>query len=224
MDPAYLGLYTKYAKILENRNALLKQASKGLPVDREELVAWSESLALAATDVYLRRRAYLLGFAPRAEEQMSAISDKKETLLLTLKADTDKETPEAVADDYRACFLSHLERECAAGCTLFGPHRDDIGILLSGLDARVYASQGQQRSIVLALKLAEGEYNREKTGDYPVFLLDDVLSELDASRRAYLLGAGEERQLIVTSCEETMCGAAENIIRVSGGNYVSAYR
>ena len=212
------------AVVLENRNALLKQASKGLPVDREELVAWSESLALAATDVYLRRRAYLLGFAPRAEEQMSAISDEKETLLLTLEADTDKETPEAVADDYRACFLSHLERECAAGCTLFGPHRDDIGILLSGLDARVYASQGQQRSIVLALKLAEGEYNREKTGDYPVFLLDDVLSELDASRRAYLLGAGGERQLIVTSCEETMCGAAENIIRVSGGNYVSAYR
>lgn len=224
VDTTYLGLYTKYAKILENRNALLKQASKGLPVDREELVAWSESLALAATDVYLRRRAYLLGFAPRAEEQMSAISDEKETLLLTLEADTDKETPEAVADDYRACFLSHLERECAAGCTLFGPHRDDIGILLSGLDARVYASQGQQRSIVLALKLAEGEYNREKTGDYPVFLLDDVLSELDASRRAYLIGAGGERQLIVTSCEETMCGAAENIIRVSGGNYVSAYR
>lgn len=224
IDPAYIPLYAKYVKILENRNALLKQASRGLPVDREELIAWSESLAVAATDIYLRRRAYLLGFAPHAAEQLRAISGEKETLALSLESDATGETERDALEEYRACFLSHFERECAAGCTLFGPHRDDVGILLSDLDARIYASQGQQRSIVLALKLAEGEYAREKAGDYPVFLLDDVLSELDASRRAYLMDAGRDRQLILTSCEEESASGAENLIRVSGGNYVSAYR
>lgn len=222
-DPSYITLYANYVKILENRNALLKGASKGLPLDRDELIAWSESLAAAATEIYLRRRAYLTGFSTRAQEMLRDISSERETLFLRLEADVDGETPEGVLEDYRACFLNHFERECAAGCTLFGPHRDDIEIRLSDLDARVYASQGQQRSIVLALKLAEGEYVRDKTGDDPVFLFDDVLSELDASRRAYLLGTGKERQLILTSCEENIGQEVNHVIRVSGGNYVSAY-
>lgn len=223
VDPTYIPLYANYVKILENRNALLKQASRGMAVDRDELVAWSESLAAVAADIYIRRRAYLLGFAPMAEEMLRSLSEERETLVLSPEADTGAETLVDAEGDYRACFLSHLDRECAAGCTLFGPHRDDVKMMLSGLDARVYASQGQQRSIVLALKLAEGEYARRVTGEYPVFLFDDVMSELDARRRSFLLGLGGGRQLILTSCEEAG-PAAENVIRVSGGNYVSAYR
>lgn len=224
-DPSYVRLYASYVKILENRNALLKQAAKGLPVDREELIAWSESLAAAAATVYARRCAYIKGFAPIAADLMSELTGGRERLHISYRADVTAETEKEAEDTYRKLLTDNLARESFAGCTLFGVHRDDMIFTLSDMDARTFASQGQQRSIVLALKLAEGEYNRMLTGEYPVYLFDDVLSELDVSRRAYLLGLGRgERQLILTSCEGELGHAADHEISVSGGQYVSAYR
>ena len=93
-------------------------------------------------------------------------------------------------------------------------------IFINGVSARSYASQGQQRSIVLALKLAEGEVNREICGEYPVFLFDDVLSELDEKRKNYVLSGIGERQIIITSCEsEGKNIPADRIIEVRGGIY-----
>ena len=86
-------------------------------------------------------------------------------------------------------------------CTTKGPHRDDIEININGRGARQYASQGQQRSIVLSIKLAEAEISKKIGGEYPAILLDDVFSELDDSRRNYILGSLDGRQIIVTSCE-----------------------
>ncbi|MBR6727406.1 MAG: DNA replication and repair protein RecF, partial [Clostridia bacterium] len=88
-----------------------------------------------------------------------------------------------------------------AGATLWGIHKDDIEVELNGHSARLFCSQGQQRSLALALKLAEGELCREEIGEYPVFLFDDVLSELDATRRDYLLSKMKDKQVIMTSCE-----------------------
>ena len=88
-----------------------------------------------------------------------------------------------------------------AGTTLFGVHKDDIEILLNERSARVFASQGQQRSIAVAMKLAEGEVCREKTGEFPVFLLDDVFSELDDRRKNYILSGMEGRQVLITCCD-----------------------
>ena len=105
------------------------------------------------------------------------------------------------------------------GATLYGVHKDDIKITLNGRDAGVYASQGQQRSIALAMKLAEGECSRKLTGEYPVFLLDDVLSELDFERRGYVLSALSARQIIITSCDADLFGGTcdANIITVENG-------
>ena len=97
---------------------------------------------------------------------------------------------------------SHHEREIGAGSTLWGIHRDDIEVELNGHEARLFCSQGQQRSLALALKLAEGEICREDCGEYPVFLLDDVLSELDGKRRHYLLEKMKGKQVIMTGCEQ----------------------
>lgn len=225
VDPSYVRLYASYVKILENRNALLKQAAKGLPVDRDELIAWSESLATVAATVYARRCAYIKGFAPIASELMSELTGGRERLHISYRADVAAETEEEAREAYRALFIGDIARETLAGCTLCGVHRDDMILALSDMDARTFASQGQQRSIVLALKLAEGEYSRMLTGEYPVYLFDDVLSELDVSRRAYLLGAGRgERQLILTSCEGGLGQVVDHEISVSGGQYVSAYR
>jgi len=97
--------------------------------------------------------------------------------------------------------MSSHEREIYAGATLWGIHKDDLDIRLNGKSARIYASQGQQRSLALALKLAEGEICKEEFGDHPVFLFDDVLSELDSSRRDYLINKMTEKHVILTSCE-----------------------
>ena len=87
------------------------------------------------------------------------------------------------------------------GCTTKGPHRDDIGIMLNGRDVRVFGSQGQQRSVVLALKLGEANVMAQSIGEEPVILLDDVLSELDDSRQEYLLNHMKERQVFFTCCD-----------------------
>ena len=105
---------------------------------------------------------------------------------------------------------------------MWGIHKDDIEIKLNGKNARIFASQGQQRSLALALKLAEGEICREEFGDYPVFLFDDVLSELDDTRRDSLLLFDTNKQVIISTCE---VGAlkkikAERKIRVEDGRYI----
>ena len=121
-------------------------------------------------------------------------------------------------------LMSCHDREIAAGSTLFGIHKDDLEIELNGKYARIFASQGQQRSIALAMKMAEGEISRE-LGDceYPVFLFDDVLSELDAGRRRFLLSALCGRQIVVTACDERdFTGTDAHLIKVKEGRYEAA--
>ena len=102
---------------------------------------------------------------------------------------------------------------------MWGIHKDDVEIQLNGLGARIFASQGQQRSLSLALKLAEGEIIREERGgDYPVFLFDDVLSELDGGRREYLLSNLSGKQVILTCCEKNDIDA-DKLIYVKDGKF-----
>ena len=126
-----------------------------------------------------------------------------------------------IRENYERVFSENIEREILAGTTLFGPHRDDLKININGIDSRLFASQGQQRSIVLALKLSEGEIIKEVVGEYPVFLLDDVLSELDSERRKYILDKKGDKQIIITSCQsEELLEFADKTIEVSGGRYL----
>ena len=110
------------------------------------------------------------------------------------------------------------EREIGAGATLWGIHKDDVEVMLNERSARAYCSQGQQRSLALALKIAEGELCREDCGEYPLFLFDDVLSELDRGRREYLLSHIRGKQVIMTTCEKEGFGAAHGIF-VKNGTY-----
>ena len=127
--------------------------------------------------------------------------------------------------NYKKLFSENLTREIAAGCTLFGVHRDDINVQINNLSARAFASQGQQRSVVLALKLAEGEVCRDETGEYPVFLFDDVMSELDETRRGYVLRETGNRQVILTACESGgFDPRAVNMIGVENGIFTEQPR
>ena len=128
----------------------------------------------------------------------------------------------ATEKKYFELLTKNKEREIYAGSTLYGAHKDDMAIELNGKAARLFASQGQQRSLAIALKLAEGEVCREICGEYPVYLFDDVLSELDAARREYVLSDVGEKQIIITSCEPDIGGVnASRVIKVTAGTYES---
>ena len=125
-----------------------------------------------------------------------------------------------IKEEYVRIFYEKREREKYAGVTLSGPHRDDIEIYINEKNARNFASQGQQRSIVLSFKIAEGEIIKEISSEYPVFLFDDVLSELDEKRKNFILKSKDEKQIIISSCEkdENMF-FADRVIRVNNGKY-----
>ena len=224
--PAYIKCYSDYKTALENRNSILKSASKGLYYDERELDAWSSSMAEYASEIYLFRKIYIKKLELYARDFMKDISEGKEELSISYKCDID-ETDDK--NNARECYYKKLtenkEREKIVGQSLYGIHRDDIEISINSKPARYYASQGQQRSVVLSLKLAEGEVNREICGEYPVFLFDDVLSELDERRKKYILEGIGERQIIITSCEaDETVSFADNVIEVKGGSYVSSHR
>ncbi len=225
--PPYIKYYSDYKKSLENRNFILKMMQKGLPVDICELESWSDSMSEYASYIYIFREDYVKRLTKYAAEILREISDGGEELSLRYDSSitSGMNDRQSIKAEYKRILSSSLDREIAAGVTLFGPHRDDLDIQINGKSARSFASQGQQRSIVLSLKLAEGEVIREICGEYPVFLFDDVLSELDEKRRKYVLSKKEEKQIIITCCDRNECiGFTDNEIEVSGGKYVSAHR
>ena len=222
--PIYIDDYSRYKTALENKNCLLKSASKGGYVDNVELESWAGSMAEYAAKIYRMRTDYIKKLELYANAVMKDISGGKEDLKLSYKSDIvngDADHKE-LRDAYFEIFTREIEREKIVGSSLWGPHRDDMEITINGVSARSYASQGQQRSIVLALKLAEGEVCREICGEYPVYLFDDVLSELDAARREYVLSDVGEKQIIITSCEPELGGVnASIVIKVTSGTYES---
>lgn len=224
--PTYLKTYADYKKALENRNCLLKFANKGYYYDESELYSWSASMAEYASHIYLARVEYINKLQTYARKILLEISDGKEELVLEYKGDIPDGIFDrgAIRDEYIRLLTENIQKEIAAGITLYGPHRDDIDIKIGDIPARSFASQGQQRSIVLAMKLGEGEVCRDVTGEYPVFLFDDVLSELDEKRREYVLRGSGDRQIIITSCEsDEYRSFANREIDVSDGKYKTIY-
>ncbi len=221
-DPSYINLYSSYKKALENRNHILKQASKGFYYDENELRSWSNSLAEYASYIYLQRYSYIEKLKKYTSLIMKDISEEKEEINIEYISDIEEfcEKRELIKKKYEEIFSSSEEREKAAGLTLFGPHRDDIKIEINGSLARSYSSQGQQRSVVLSMKLSEGEIIKEKIGEYPIYIFDDVLSELDEGRQRYVLSGREGMQLIITACKMSdIISEGVNIIKVEGGFY-----
>ena len=160
-----------------------------------------------------RRAAYLERLAPAAAQNYRDISSGAETLTVRYQPSCE---PDAAA---LAKKLNEVRNaELRAGFCLAGPHREDIEIDIDGQPGRIYGSQGQQRSAVLSLKLAEASVAGEILGEHPVMLLDDVLSELDDSRQAYLLTRIEDKQTFVTTCDSAAFARTNGkLVFVQGG-------
>jgi DNA replication and repair protein RecF len=222
----YMHALQKYNYALKQRNALLKTALSDRETFESTVSLWSEQLAAEAAVISDMR----LSFVKRAQDHVSKffgeMTGTKEVPRLTYHGSSGQDMDEYADREttykrYVELLSSSHEREIYAGATLWGIHKDDIDIVLNGKSARIYASQGQQRTLALAMKLAEGEICREEFGDYPVFLFDDVLSELDASRRDYLINRMKDKQVIITTCEPEILGGSTQArkIIVRGGEF-----
>lgn len=220
--PRYAASLHEYGRLLQQKNALLKKEKP----DASLLEVYHERMAQLAGVISINRARYLVKLETSAAAFLQEMSGQQEKLTLQYashagtKADTELETAD-VRDKYRVLFASKLDMEIRRGQALFGPQKDDFHVLVNGKNARLFGSQGQQRSVVLSLKLAEGELSRQLTGEYPVFLLDDVLSELDVNRRAFVLSQISGKQVILTGCEEELfygvAAAESNRIVVANG-------
>ncbi len=216
MSKSYYTALVRYNRILEQRNALLK--NRDLELVFETLPVWDRQLCRYAAEIAFRRRGFIGALAPVAAERQAFLTDGAEKLEIfsDKKYEGDREEIERRLEEE---LSANYERDVRLGFTASGPHRDDLKILVGGTEARVYGSQGQARTAALAIKLAEVEIFRQEAGEYPVLILDDVMSELDLARRRKLLARldGVQTILTCTHTEKVLFGKSVNKIRISGG-------
>lgn len=195
-DKNYFYNLSKYNKVLMQRNKLLKD-TKDKEVLLQTLPIWNEELALTGAKIIFDRLKFIRTLSKFSKEIHKDITSEKEDLSLSYlgtSGDSEKEIKEKLLIE----LDKNAERDIALGFTSVGPHRDDIKIMSNFIDVRTYGSQGQQRTVALSLKLAELEFFNFAFGEYPVLLLDDVLSELDLTRQEKLLKHVENIQCIIT--------------------------
>lgn len=215
--PGYLLALRRYARVVAQKNALLKTYESTAGADTL-LETYNEALARYGAELMRRRAAYLDQLAPAAAANYRDISHGAEKLEILYQPCCQDCTESALAQ--RLAQLRANEQR--AGFCLAGPHREDIEILIDGQPGKIYGSQGQQRSAVLAMKLAEASTAGQVLGEHPVMLLDDVLSELDDARQTYLLTRIEDKQTFVTTCD-TAAFARTNgsVVMVAAGGIAS---
>lgn len=216
--PVYSEKIAKYNKIRLQKANLLDM---GAGVNLDMLSVFNQQLATSGANIIFLRRKFLTEL-----EKIAAKKHSKIALDETLSMNYDCEFFAHTAKEIETAFLEHLEEirqeEIRRGQCLAGPHRDDISFFINGIDAKKFASQGQQRTIVLALKLAELEIIKEKNSDTPVLLLDDVLAELDEVRQNYLLNGIEEGIQTIITCTDTKAFSAAfledmQVVKITNG-------
>jgi len=223
LDADYVRALDQYTRALAQRNALLKQAQER-KLDPDELAIWDDQLVPAGVEIATQRRRAVAELARLAALIHRELSNGLEYLQIIYQPNFDPARPHTLDEPYQVsiddsrppagvdrhalyqAFRQALEErrreEIARGMTLVGPHRDEVRFVANGMDLGDFGSRGQQRTAVLALKLAQVEWMRERTREEPVLLLDEVLAELDPHRRHCLLGRIERaHQTIVTTTD-----------------------
>ena len=219
--PAYYYALQRYAHALMQRNRLLRDIPLN-PSLKSTLEDWDAQLARHGAAIMAMRADFVRAISEAAHDNHLEISGGLEDLRARYMPSLDTEESDTERALMGALFVAR-ENDIRRGTTTVGPHRDDLMLTLSGVDVRVYGSQGQQRTTALSLKLAELDIMRRELGEAPVLMLDDVMSELDPKRRRHLLGRLRGIQTIVTCTDlsdlaEAEIGAAW---RIQAGEIVS---
>ncbi len=204
LEPIYSDLITRFSKLLRQRSQFWRNAHKLSVQERDSLLdAFDMQMALVSTRIHRRRMRALSHLEPFAAVWQERLSNSQENLQLSYLSGSfleGEEEEESWRKSIEKQLLSQRSNEERLGRCKVGPHRDEIAFLLNGVDARRFGSAGQQRTLVLALKLAELELVGELYGESPILLLDDVLAELDPTRQLLLLDAvGETHQCLVSA-------------------------
>lgn len=208
----YRSVLKEYNRCLTQRNTLLKDIAINSSLE-DMLYIWDRNFAKAGAKIIYQRRKYIEALMPYAKNIFGGLSGGKENIDISLNGSFNYdglETPEIEKNIMIALENNHTT-DIINKITTCGPHRDDFDILINGKSARMFGSQGQQRSCVLALKLAEASLLREMTEEEPIALLDDVMSELDEKRQDYILNHIKEWQVFITCCD------ANTILRLKKG-------
>lgn len=208
--PAHADRISKYNKIRTQKNNFLKSLGGNLSSENALLDVWNEQLAITGSNIILLRLNFLKELLKYARLKHAQIS-LKETLSIVYNSSIIEDinvenvtewTSSKIAEKFYEKLEEKRNEEIIRSQSVVGPHRDDISFFIDNVNSQKFASQGQQRTIVLALKLAETELIRSKTGYNAILLLDDVLAELDDIRQTYLLnGIEEHHQTIITSVD-----------------------
>lgn len=203
LEPVYAHILQQYNHVLRQRNALLKKMQDSVSsTQKSQLALWDAQLAITGTRVIRRRDRALQRLAPIAAEWHASISGSTE--ILQIQYAPNVPLTQTQPEQVQQAFLTKIQQRAVAelhrSITLVGPHRDEVELTINQTPARQYGSQGQQRTLVLALKLAELQLIEEVIKEPPLLLLDDVLAELDPSRQNQLLDAIQDRfQTLITT-------------------------
>ena len=230
LEPIYAHILSQYNQVLKQRNALIKKSfgdddgRTAPPLDAAEFALWDAQLAALGTRVVRRRARAIDRLAPIAHQWHQAISGQREDLQIHYQPNVPmaEDDPQVIQTSFLEKIKQRAIAEQHQRTTLVGPHRDDIEFAINDTPSRQYGSQGQQRTLVLALKLAELHLIDEVVGEPPLLLLDDVLAELDLNRQNQLLDAIQDRfQTIITTTHLGAFGsqwmASSQILTVKAG-------
>jgi len=201
IDPIYLRNLQQYNKVIVQRNSLLRMIKEHRS-GQDELEFWDDQLIEAGTYIIEQRLQNVEKTSVIASHIHQQLTNGTEVLEAVYLGSVSGQTAQDIALSFRES-LNHAQREeIARGMSIVGPHRDDLRLLANDVNMCIYGSRGQHRTIALSLKLAQAKYIEGISGDSPILLLDDVLSELDSERRRHLLGAVKSyQQAVITSTD-----------------------
>ncbi len=208
-DKNYFYSLSRFNKALQQRNNLLKKAAS-LEEAKETVFVWDEQLAEEGARIIVKRRAFCDKLKVFAKQTHAALTDNKEQLELNYVTQVEGEGFSELSANYRNALSRNLEKDFALHYTSTGCQRDDVALKLGDVDVRTFGSQGQLRTTALSLKLAELKIFKNLIGEYPVLILDDVLSELDPARQKRLLNFDSELQILLTAATEVSKDLAGN--------------
>ncbi len=223
IDSMYAKKLTYFNHLIQQKNALLKNAVEN-PSLLDTLDVWDEKIALAGAEIICDRISYIKLLTKKATEIYSGISGERESLDIKYLSNVRYESEEKqdIVRIYFETMRKHRPNDLYLKNTTSGPHRDDIEILIKGISARKFGSQGQQRSASLSLKLGEAEIIKDLKGEHPIILLDDVMSELDNTRQNYILNKMTGKQVFITCCEKETVSRldAGKVFKIENGKVV----
>lgn len=217
LKPAYGQYLSQYQAVLEQRNSLLRDPEK-FQAFADTFEIWDLQLAKLGTILSIFRADYLRKLAPVAAELYGGFTGFAESFSCEYESTVFQQIDvlEVYSDDlieqYRLALAQSRETDCRMRCTTRGIHRDDLSLFVNGEAVKLFGSRGQQRSCAVALKLGEARMYQRITGEPPVILLDDVMSELDQGRQDYILNQIRGFQVMITCCD------ASNTLRMESGS------